>query len=152
APRRRDGVARTDRRLAGDRAMDLAVRVHRPRRAGGSGRASHSSPTRGCSMMELMREGGYMMWLILAHGLLILGLGAWAGVRTGRVARRNVVVETAIDAILFWGVWAAVIGLLGTFVGIYQAAGVLEQFGGASAELIWGGIRVALTTTVFGLL
>ncbi|HSM08087.1 MAG TPA: MotA/TolQ/ExbB proton channel family protein, partial [Gemmatimonadota bacterium] len=58
-----------------------------------------------------------------------------------------------IDAVLFWGVWVVVIGLLGTFVGIYQAAGALEMVGGAaSASLIWGGIKVALTTTLFGLL
>lgn len=103
-------------------------------------------------MMEFMREGGYMMWVILAASLLILGLAAWAAVRTARLSGPNAVVETAIDAVLFWGVWVVVIGLLGTFLGIYQAAGVLEQFGEASPELIWGGIKVSLTTTVFGLL
>ncbi len=104
-------------------------------------------------MMEFMREGGYMMWVILAASMLILGLAVWAAVRTTKLSGPNAVVETAIDAVLFWGVWVVVIGLLGTFVGIYQAAGVLEMVGGdASAGLIWGGIKVALTTTVFGLL
>lgn len=103
-------------------------------------------------MMELMREGGYMMWVILAVSLLILGLATWAGARTAKLPGPNAMVETAIDAVLFWGVWVVVIGLLGTFLGIYQAAGVLAQFGDASPELIWGGIKVALTTTVFGLL
>lgn len=104
-------------------------------------------------MMELMYQGGYMMWVILAATLLILSLAAWAGVRTAKLSGPNAVVETAIDAVLFWGVWVVVIGLLGTFVGIYQAAGVLETVGGAaSAGLIWGGIKVSLTTTVFGLL
>lgn len=104
-------------------------------------------------MMELMNQGGYMMWVILAATLLILGLAVWAGVRTTRLSGPNAMVETAIDAVLFWGVWVVVIGLLGTFVGIYQAAGALEMVGGAaSAGLIWGGIKVALTTTVFGLL
>lgn len=108
-------------------------------------------------MMELMYQGGYMMWVILAASLLILGLATWAGVRTAKLSGPNAVVETAIDAVLFWGVWVVVIGLLGTFVGIYQAASALELIGGAqagpaSASLIWGGIKVALTTTVFGLL
>jgi biopolymer transport protein ExbB/TolQ len=104
-------------------------------------------------MMELMYQGGYMMWVILAASLLILGLATWAGVRTAKLSGPNAMVETAIDAVLFWGVWVVVIGLLGTFVGIYQAASVLETVGGpANASLIWGGIKVALTTTVFGLL
>lgn len=104
-------------------------------------------------MMEFMREGGFMMWVILAASLLILGLAAWAAVRTAKLSGPNVVVETAIDAVLFWGVWVVVIGLLGTFLGIYQAAGVLEMIGGAASPgLIWGGIKVSLTTTVFGLL
>ena len=104
-------------------------------------------------MMEFMHEGGYMMWVILAASLLILGLAAWAAVRTATLSGPNAMVETAIDAVLFWGVWVVVIGLLGTFVGIYQAAGALAMIGGAaSAELVWGGIKVSLTTTVFGLL
>jgi biopolymer transport protein ExbB/TolQ len=104
-------------------------------------------------MMEIMREGGYMMWVILAASLLILGLSVWATVRTAKLSGPNAVLETAIDAVLFWGVWVVVIGLLGTFLGIYQAAGALEMIGGAaSATLIWGGIKVSLTTTVFGLL
>lgn len=104
-------------------------------------------------MMDLIYQGGYMMWVILAASLLILGLAIWAGVRTAKLSGPNAMVETAIDAVLFWGVWVVVIGLLGTFVGIYQAASVLETVdGAASASLIWGGIKVALTTTVFGLL
>lgn len=104
-------------------------------------------------MMDLMYQGGFMMWVILAATLLILGLAVWAGVRTAKLSGPNAMVETAIDAVLFWGVWVVVIGLLGTFVGIYQAASVLATVdGAASASLIWGGIKVALTTTVFGLL
>lgn len=103
-------------------------------------------------MMTFMQQGGYVMWLILAVGLLILGLAVWTGGRTSRLPSPDAVVEARIDAILFWGVWVVVIGLLGTFVGIYQAAGVIEQAGGASTSLIWGGIRLSLTTTVFGLL
>jgi biopolymer transport protein ExbB/TolQ len=44
-----------------------------------------------------------------------------------------------------------VVGLLGTFTGIYLAAGVIEQAAAVSPAVIWSGIRVALTTTLFGL-
>lgn len=105
-------------------------------------------------MMQLMMEGGYVMWVIFAVALLVLALGVRSWQRVGGLDGPDPVIETGIDAILFWGAWAVVVGLLGTFVGIYQAAGVISSagIGDVSAALVWGGIRVALTTTLFGLL
>jgi hypothetical protein len=103
-------------------------------------------------MMQFMWQGGTLMWPILAAAVLALALFVWATVRTGHLSGPNALVEAGIDAILFWGVWAAVVGLLGTFFGIYQAAGAIEGAGAINPAIIWGGIKVALTTTVFGLL
>jgi biopolymer transport protein ExbB/TolQ len=104
-------------------------------------------------MMELVREGGYVMYPLLIIGGVVVALATWATFRLVRGAGRaaDPVLETGIDATLFWGGWAVLLGLLGTFVGIYQAAGAIQRAGGAEPAMIWGGIQVALTTTLFGL-
>jgi hypothetical protein len=105
-------------------------------------------------MMEVMREGGYMMYPLMAIALAVLGLTAWswAGVRNG--PGRDAVLETRIDSVLFWGVYGVILGVLGTLIGISQAASAIQAFGGesVSAALVWGGIRVALTTVIAGFL
>lgn len=53
---------------------------------------------------------------------------------------------------LFWGGFASVLGLIGTLGGVAQMARWLEQAGDASATVVWGGIRVALIPTAFGLI
>ncbi len=102
--------------------------------------------------MRFMVEGGPFMWLLLVIGVLVLVLAVWAGSRLRRADGPDPMLETGIDAVLFWGGWGVVVGLLGTFVGIYQAAGAISRAGEVAPAVIWGGIRVALTTTLFGLL
>jgi biopolymer transport protein ExbB/TolQ len=53
--------------------------------------------------------------------------------------------------ILVWGALAGVLGFLGTAVGISLAAGVIETAPSLSPGVIAGGVKVALSTTVFGL-
>ncbi|MFQ5691126.1 MAG: MotA/TolQ/ExbB proton channel family protein [Gemmatimonadota bacterium] len=53
--------------------------------------------------------------------------------------------------VLLWGVLGAVLGFLGTTVGLSQAAGAFAEISNASPGPIWGGIRVALSTTIVGL-
>ncbi len=102
--------------------------------------------------MEFFMQGGFFMWPILVISILIGVLTVWAFVRTRYLDGPDAVVETGIDAVLFWGVWVVVVGLLGTFTGIYLAAGAIEQAAAVSPAVIWSGIRIALTTTLFGLL
>jgi hypothetical protein len=65
-------------------------------------------------MSELMRQGGVMMWPILLITLVIAGIALWALLRIRKVKDPDAVLETGIDAVLFWGVWVIVVGLLGT--------------------------------------
>ena len=102
-------------------------------------------------MMEFFKQGGFFMWPILVISIVIGVLAVWAFVRTRDLDGPDADVETGIDAVLFWGVWVVVVGLLGTFTGIYLAAGVIEQAAAVSPAVIWSGIRIALTTTLFGL-
>ncbi len=103
-------------------------------------------------MFNLFREGGVMMWplLILAVAVVVLSVRGW--MRVSRVEGPDPVVETGVDAVVFWGAWSVILGFLGTIVGIYFAAGAISVAPAISPQIIWGGIRVALITLVFGLL
>ena len=48
------------------------------------------------------------------------------------------------------GLLAFIVGLLSSFLGIYSAIAVIEQFGDASPSIIAGGIKVALSTLIYG--
>ena len=85
--------------------------------------------------------------------LVIGGLAAYATVRLFRAgARPDLMTRTWLDAILFWGGFSLVTGVLGTLVGIVFAAQAIETAGAVSSGLVWGGIKVALYSSVFGTL
>ena len=57
-----------------------------------------------------------------------------------------------VDAVLFWGGFAMISGVLGTLVGVIVAAQSIEQAAGqVTPTLIWGGIKVALLSSALGL-
>ncbi len=106
-------------------------------------------------MIDWFLQGGFLMWPVLVAGLIALALAAHAGRRlsvddaTTVVARR---IRGRIDAVLFWGVFAALVGLLGTLGGVGQLARTASRAGGdLPAEVIWDGLRVTLPTFVLGL-
>lgn len=102
-------------------------------------------------MTDFIADGGFFMYPLLLIAVVIAVLAVWSAMRVPGADGPDPVLETGIDATLFWGGWAVLLGLLGTFGGIYQAAGAIERAGEVSASLVWGGIKVALTTTLFGL-
>jgi hypothetical protein len=57
-----------------------------------------------------------------------------------------------VDAILFWGVFALIAGVLGTLIGVINAAGAIQAASEVSAPLVWGGMRVALLSSSAGAL
>lgn len=67
-------------------------------------------------------------------------------------ARADGATRAWVDAILFWGGFAMVTGVLGTLVGVVVAAQSIEHAGEVSSALVWGGIKVALLSAVFGTL
>jgi biopolymer transport protein ExbB/TolQ len=101
-------------------------------------------------MISFFRQGGLFMWPILAISIVIVWLSVRTWLRTRSLEAPDPVVETGVDAVLFWGAWVLVVGLLGTFTGIYLAAGAIERAPAINPAMIWGGVRVALTTTVSG--
>lgn len=104
-------------------------------------------------MIDFFRSGGYAMWPILVAGLIVLGLSLDSGRKLLRSpGYRREEIRSGIDAILFWGCFAAVVGVLGTVVGIIQMSQAIERAGEVAAALVWSGFGVTLTTTLFGLL
>lgn len=68
--------------------------------------------------------------------------GAWGDLRT----------KVWLDAILFWGAFAVISGVLGTVVGLVLAAQSVEAAGEVSTVLLAGGIKVALVSSALGFL
>lgn len=103
-------------------------------------------------MIDWFLSGGFPMWLVLGAGLAGLGLAVDAGRKVFGGPAEAAGLRAEIDGVLFWGGFASVLGVIGTLVGVALMARYLEQAGGASVGVIWGGIRVALIPTAFGLL
>jgi biopolymer transport protein ExbB/TolQ len=102
---------------------------------------------------QVFSNGGFMMWPITLCGVAVVALGgraAWR-MRSGST-EPPAAVRAGIDGVLFWGVYASVLGVLGTVVGVTLAAQAVEAAGEAHPRLIGGGIKVALITTIYGLL
>ena len=57
-----------------------------------------------------------------------------------------------LDAILFWGGFGAISGVLGTIVGFIIASQALESAAYTNQTLMWGGIKVALLSSAIGIL
>jgi formylglycine-generating enzyme required for sulfatase activity len=100
-------------------------------------------------MMDLFRSGGVFMWPVLISGILMVAAGFRAMVRcridSGGDGRAST------DAALFWGVFATVLGALGTLGGLAQMGRAVERAGETTPELVAWGVGVALIPVLFGL-
>jgi len=105
------------------------------------------------SLGTLFYDMGFMRYPLAFTVLVIFALtsystvqlykpGAWADLRT----------KTFLDGILFWGVFATITGVLGSLIGIVIAAQAIERAGAVSGPLIAGGFKVAMLTSIFGVL
>ena len=99
------------------------------------------------------QETGLPKWPLLLSFIVIACLSLWSANRLlGQEASPDLRTKAWIDAILFWGGFAMISGLLGTFVGLTLIARAIEVAGDVSTPIIWGGIKVAMLSSLFGLL
>ena len=105
-------------------------------------------------MSQLWNEVGWIRWPLLLSLLAVTGLGAWTGVRLFILDRRpDLKTKAWVDAILFWGGFGMISGVLGTLVGIIIAAQFIEAAAGQiSPALVWGGVKVSLVSSALGVL
>lgn len=94
---------------------------------------------------------GFIRWPLLLSFLAVAILAVWSAIRLFRSgASPDLRTKAWLDAILFWGGFALISGVLGTLVGIIIASQAIEAAGEVSTTLVWGGIKVALLSSAFG--
>jgi flagellar motor component MotA len=104
-------------------------------------------------MTNAWMDVGLIRWPLVLSVVALLPLIAFGGYKVfGPASSTDARVKVWIDAILFWGGFAAASGVLGSVVGIVVAAQTIERAGAVSTGLLWGGIRVALLSSALGLL
>lgn len=103
-------------------------------------------------MIEFIRDGGVIMYPLLAITAAMIFLAARSGVRLRR-GERSAPLEVSIDAVLFWGCYGVIVGLVGTLLGVAQVAQAVSVVPATqvSSALVWGGVRVALNPINFAL-
>ena len=103
-------------------------------------------------MMGFFREMGFYAWPLGLIAVAVVALAVRAALRLREAAPRDrAPLEHVVNAVLFWGCVAGVVGILGQFHGIYQAAKAISRAGAISPQMIWGGIAVSFTSTLAGL-
>ena len=87
-------------------------------------------------MFELFVLGGIPWMTFLSVNLLALLLAAWK----------------APEWVKEIGIIALVVGMLAFVLGFYQAAGDITKAGDIHPAIVWGGLRVAVITPIYGLI
>jgi biopolymer transport protein ExbB/TolQ len=103
-------------------------------------------------MMSFFREMGFYFWPLTLIAIAVVGLALSAAARLRQAGpEESANVEHTINAVLFWGCVAAVVGILGQFHGIYQALKVISMAQAVAPPIIWGGLAVSFSSTLAGL-
>ena len=68
-----------------------------------------------------------------------------------KLNRPQSLARSTIDGTLFWGVFAAVLGVFFTVMALIGAAHAVQRAGRAEPFLLLGGLKVALSATAVGL-
>ena len=106
--------------------------------------------------MTFFREMGFIAYpLTIVAVFLVVEILRAARVVWNADGQSATTASARIHPVLVWGVLAAVLGILGTVVGVALAASFLsrvEPTTPANPALIWSGIRVTLGSTIVGML
>ncbi len=98
-------------------------------------------------------EFGFIRWPLMFSFMTVIGLALFSTIRLFRPgATPDLHTKAWLDAILFWGGFATISGLLGTLIGITIASQSVEAAGEVNVTLMWGGIKVSLLSSLFGVL
>jgi hypothetical protein len=95
---------------------------------------------------------GIMLYPMVLLAVVVLALTAVAACRLA-AGRADETVRSGIDAILFWGVVAALLGFLGQWVGLFKIARILIEEAprvGLNPQAVGVGFAESLRTSIFG--
>ena len=102
---------------------------------------------------QLWTDVGFIRWPLTFSVMAVIGLALMsASTLFGRNATAGLVAKTWVDAILFWGGFAAISGVLGSIIGVILAFQSIEAAGEMVPTLMAGGIKVALLSSFFGVM
>lgn len=101
-------------------------------------------------MTQLFYEGGILFMGILSLCfLLVIVLSVWYG----RIVFSNEPADNLRHRLTYIrsaGLLALVLGILGQLIGLYDAFRQIQNAGGVSQEILAGGLRVSMITTLYG--
>lgn len=103
-------------------------------------------------MLRFFQEAGPVIFPVLLLAGVVLLLTLWNGLAL--LLRQNAASSrrTSIDAILFWGSVAAVLGFLGQWIGILKITKFVAREGVVSPPMVVLGLSESLLTTVTGMI
>ena len=102
--------------------------------------------------MEAFEALGVIRWPLTFSLLVVVALALWSLSLVRRSAMPGRHAKAWIDAILFWGGFAAISGVLGTLVGIIITFQFIELAGEVRASMVAGGIKFSLLSSALGTL
>ncbi len=104
-------------------------------------------------MEAIWNSLGFIRWPLAFSLLASVLLSLYSVGRLYRPgASADLLTKAWLDAVLFWGGFAMIAGVLGTLVGIVIAAQSIEAAGAVSTSLAWGGIKIAMLASALGTL
>ena len=103
-------------------------------------------------MIQFFMDGGMMMWILLILTILILILSIKKAIQLyGNQELPKTVLETGINAIIFWGAIAAIFGFFAHYLGVYYAMLAIFQANDISPAIVALGYSMSLITILTGL-
>lgn len=102
-------------------------------------------------MIELFYMGGPLFMSILT--LLLLANVAWITYHTLAAMAKSNNKEKSLELLSYSksiGTFALVTGILGQLIGLYSAFSVIESGMDVSPAMVYGGIKVSMITTLYG--
>jgi len=103
-------------------------------------------------MLRLVMSCGPMLWPMVVLTAVVLAMTLVCALRLlrGQVGQRD---RSSINAVLFWGVVTAVLGVLGQWMGLYKVTQVILRDGprlGINPRAVGMGFAEALRTSILG--
>ena len=104
-------------------------------------------------MFDFVRLSGPWGIVLLALIVLNLGLAGWSlASLLGEGEKTGPPLQNRINAVLFWGAFGAVVGVLGQVHGIYLSLRVVSQATDISPPIVMEGFAISLLPAIPGFL
>ena len=104
-------------------------------------------------MLDFFLSGGQMMWLFLLIALLIVYLTIKKAIQlfSGKDLPKPIL-ESGINAIIFWGSISVILGFFAHYLGIYYAMQAISRANDISPAIVAYGYSRSLITILTGLI